>query len=212
MTHEIGLTYPKEFTTNGKEVKGHLHLMRQWFRDRDIESFWFLEFQKRGAPHFHGVITKAIDENELKREWYKIVGSHDPKHLKHGAHIEPIRSTEGFGHYLTSYLTKEEQKFVPFEFRDVGRFWGYSRSLLEPYIIKIIVGTPEELCRFRAKHLRTIRRWVDNRRKFWKYHKKHKKFINPYSNYFSGDYLRARDGRKFIEYLRNHGDDVSLFE
>ena len=84
--------------------------MRQWFRDRGIESFWFLEFQKRGAPHFHGVITKGIDENELKREWYKIVGSHDPKHLVHGAHIQAIRSTDGFGHYLTSYLTKEQQK------------------------------------------------------------------------------------------------------
>ena len=186
--------------------------MRQWFRDRGIESFWFLEFQKRGAPHFHGVITKGIDENELKREWYKIVGSHDPKHLKHGAHIQPIRSVDGFAHYLTNYLTKEEQKFVPFEFRDVGRFWGYSRSLLEPYIIKIIIGTPEELCGFRAKHLRPLRKWVENKRKFWKHKKKFKKVVNIYSSYFPGDYLRARDGRKFIEYLRNHGDDISLFE
>ena len=198
MTHEIGLTYPREFSTNGKEVKGHLHKMRQWFRDRNIESFWFLEFQERGAPHFHGVISKGVGEHELKKEWFKIVGSNDFRHLEHGAHISQIRSVEGFSHYLTSYLTKEDQKFVPYDFRDVGRFWGYSRSLLDPHIINIIIGTEEELRLFRAKHLRPVRRWMDNKRKFWKYKRKPKKFINLYSNYLPEQYLTVRDGRKWI--------------
>jgi len=187
--------------------------MRQWFRDRGIESFWFLEFQKRGAPHFHGIISKEVTDEELKKEWYKIVNSNDPKHLIHGAHISAIRSTDGYAHYLTGYLTKEGQKFVPLEFQDVGRFWGYSRSLLDPYIIKIIIGPQSDLRAFRAKHIRPIRRWMDNRRKRWTPTKmKHKKFINLYSNYSPGDYLTARYGRDYIDELKRRGLDTSLFE
>jgi hypothetical protein len=186
--------------------------MRQWFRDRGIESFWFLEFQKRGAPHFHGIISKEVGDEELRKEWFKIVNSNDAKHLIHGAHISPIRSTDGYAHYLTSYLTKEEQKIVPPEFQDVGRFWGYSLSLLEPNIIKIIIGTQSELRAFRAKHIRPLRRWMDNKRKHWKFIKKPKKYINIYSNYSPGDYLTARDGRKYVEELKCRGLNISLFE
>lgn len=171
-----------------------------------------MEFQKRGAPHFHGIISKEVKEEELKKEWYKIVNSNDPKHLVHGAHISAIRSTDGYAHYLTSYLTKEEQKFVPPEFQDVGRFWGYSRSLLDPHIIKIILGTQSELWAFRAKYIRPLRRWMDNKRKHWKFRKKLKKLINPYSNYSPGDYVTARDGRKYIDELKRRGLDTSLFE
>ena len=187
--------------------------MRQWFRDKGIESFWFLEFQKRGAPHFHGIISKEITEDELKKEWYKIVGSNDSRHLNHGAHVSKILSNDGYAHYLTGYLTKEEQKLVPAEFQDVGRFWGYSRSLLDPHVIKIIFGTESELRAFRAKHIRTLRRWMDNRRKRWTPTKmKHKKFVNLYSNYSPGDYLTARYGRDYIDELKRRGLDTSLFE
>jgi len=178
---------------------------------RGIDLFWFLEFQQRGAPHFHGLISKEIDENELKTMWYEIVNSKNKRHLEHGAHISPIRSTEAFSHYLTNYLTKEEQKIVPFNFRDVGRFWGYSRSLLDPHIIKIIIGTENELNKFRAEYLRTPRRWMDNKRKYWK-KKKYKKVVNLYSNHLPGGYITLLNGRILIDYLKRRGDDSSLFE
>lgn len=186
--------------------------MMQWFRDREIRLFWFLEFQKRGAPHFHGIIDKEVNYDELRKEWYKIVNSNDPKHLIYGVHMSEIRSNDGYAHYLTGYLTKEEQKIVPDEFQDVGRFWGYSRSLLEPNITKIILGTQSDLRAFRAKHIRPIRRWMDNRRKRWTPSNKSKKYINLYSNYFPGDYLTARYGRDYIDELKRRGLDISLFE
>lgn len=179
---------------------------------RGIQLFWYLEFQKRGAPHFHGIIDKEIDKKELKKMWYEIVNSNYPWHLIKGAHIEPIRSLEGYAHYLTDYLTKEQQKIVPFEFRNVGRFWGYSRSLLDPHIIKIILGTESEINSFKKKHIRPLRRWMDNQRKFWKSKKKHKKVINLYSSFLPGKYLTAINGRKFINELKKHGLDISLFE
>jgi hypothetical protein len=179
---------------------------------RGIQLFWYLEFQKRGAPHFHGIIDKGIDESELKKMWYEIVYSNYKLHLEHGAHVKPIRSLEGYTHYLTDYLTKEEQKIVPVDFRDVGRFWGYSRSLLDPYIIKIIIGTESEIRSFRRKHIRPLRRWMDNQRKFWKSKKKPKKITNLYSNFLPGKYLTAINGRKFINELKSRGLDVSLFE
>jgi hypothetical protein len=174
--------------------------------------FWYLEFQQRGAPHFHGLISKGVDGKELRKIWYKIVGSNDPKHLRRGAHIAPIRTSEGMLHYLTGYLTKQEQKTVPEEYRSLGRFWGYSRSLLDPYIIKIIFGTQSELRAFRAKHIRPIRRWVENQRKFWKNKKKIRKFTNQYSEYIPGQYLTVINGRRWINELKRHGLDTSLFE
>jgi hypothetical protein len=121
MKYEIGLTYPFKFPVDGLVVKDHLHKFKMRLAYQDIKMFWFLEFQKRGAPHFHGLIDKEIDKKELKQMWYDIVGSNDPKHLRRGAHIEIIHTPEGALHYLTGYLTKLEQKTVPENFRNLGR-------------------------------------------------------------------------------------------
>jgi len=184
---------------------------------RGIQLFWILEFQERGAPHFHGIIDKEIKEKELKKMWYEIVDSKYRWHLSRGAHIAPIRSIEAYAKYMTDYLTKQEQKIVPQEYRDVGRFWGYSRSLLEPHIIKIIFGTETEINLFRKKHIRPLRKWMDNQRKFWKHKKKKYKKKNEeekkkYDSFLPGKYLTVIKGRRYINELKRYGLDVSLFE
>ena len=49
----ITLTYPREYTADGKAVKKHLNSFLQYLRRLGLAYCWVLEFQERGAPHFH---------------------------------------------------------------------------------------------------------------------------------------------------------------
>jgi len=213
MTYEIGLTYPRQFPKDGAVVKTHLHKMMLRFNYRGIRTFWFMEFQKRGACHFHLIVDKEIDEDELKRIWYEIVGSGDMRHREHGAHISPIRNTDSFKKYLSSYLTKEEQKKVPYFYHNAGRFWGYSRSLVNVNIA-IIVGPKDEIRRIR-KNYRIFRRWQKARFRQWNgkaVTTKKMKNINPYVYVLPGEYLFFADARKLIDAVKGTPYDDELFE
>lgn len=134
----ITLTYPADYPTDGKSVKTDLKEFLQESR-RDLggyEYIWFLEFQRRGAPHYHllttiltgtswfGAVRKVVSLN-----WYKAVGSGDPKHLDAGTRVEKIRRPDGATRYVAKYASKKEQKLVPELYQNVGRFWGCSRGV-----------------------------------------------------------------------------------
>ena len=87
-------------------------------------SLWVLEFQERGAPHFHVFFDKNLDRNAVSAAWFRIVGSDDPKHLLAGTRIEAFRCPEALGPYLMPYAAKLRQKDVPEGFASVGRFWA----------------------------------------------------------------------------------------
>jgi hypothetical protein len=59
----ITLTYPKDFPSDGQKVKANFHAFLEWL-SRDLGArpsyLWFLEFQKRGAPHFHLLIDWSL--------------------------------------------------------------------------------------------------------------------------------------------------------
>lgn len=120
----ITLTYPKDFPSDGRRVKKHLELMRDWFRYRGVSAFWFLEFQARGAPHFHLFTDNPVIKEELSKKWYEVVGSGDIKHLRAGTQIQRIRKPHAIAAYAAKYATKPEQKTVPEGYSNVGRFWG----------------------------------------------------------------------------------------
>lgn len=146
----ITLTYPNDFTKDGKESKKHLNAFFSWMRRR-IDPFsylWFLEFQNRGAPHYHVLYCShgiRIPKAELSDVWYRLVGSGDEKHLLAGTRIEKIRSQNGAGRYAAKYGAKTQQKAVPDEFRSVGRFWGHSRDVAPKPIYKMDVRNEETL-------------------------------------------------------------------
>jgi hypothetical protein len=126
----ITLTYPEHFPCNGKETKAHLNAFLQYLRRKKIKYTWVLEFQSRGAPHYHLIVSDFIHKNELSQVWYGIVGSKDEKHLKAGTGIEAIKSKSHLYGYLSNYIKKLDQKTPPEGFENVGRFWGASRNLL----------------------------------------------------------------------------------
>jgi len=136
----VTLTYPKEYSNDGKSVKKDLHAFLVWVRRRFARPayLWFLEFQKRGAPHIHllldyplpvGKAARALLYGEVSQQWYTTVGSEDPFHLAAGTRCERIRKPDGAARYCLKYAYKTKQKCVPAPYRNVGRFWGCSRDV-----------------------------------------------------------------------------------
>lgn len=133
----VTLTYPGFFESDGSKVKEHLRrflqeLKRRVGRDFPDEaiyysSFWFLEFQERGAPHFHLFTTHYFPKDFVSACWYRIVNSEDPRHLVAGTRCEKLeRGRSGTISYASKYANKQCQKVVPENYESVGRFWGVS--------------------------------------------------------------------------------------
>ena len=147
----LTLTMPAEWESvapNGAEVKRLKKAFdkraRRWFSRSQIgiAALWFLEFQERGAPHFHymlwdGEANASVQSqltDSLRKEfirwvskaWAEVVDHPDPvermKHEAAGTRVERMRRRH-FG-YAMAYASKPRQKQVPEGFQDVGRFWG----------------------------------------------------------------------------------------
>lgn len=146
----ITMTYPRVFEIDGRAVKNHLKLFKKRYEYRyQRRGLWWLEFQERGAPHFHvlsevnlaecgdivckrrrgkrdgqSYLTCQAEEDWLSCAWYDIVDSGDEKHLRAGCAWEVVEKTEGALRYAAAHAGKRKQKIVPAAFRNVGRFWG----------------------------------------------------------------------------------------
>lgn len=157
----ITITYPYSYPCDGRLCKEHLRRFLQELR-RDIDrrggdgdrysSFWFLEFQERGAPHFHIFTTDEFNKRWVARTWYRIVGSEDDRHLRAGTRIESIRAGRaGTISYASKYAAKEAQKLVPDNFFNVGRFWGVNGN-------RSVVAATTVVSEENAENLRIVRR------------------------------------------------------
>lgn len=137
----ITLTYPGEYTNDGHEVKRHLNRFLVWLR-RDTGGcsyVWFLEWQARGAPHFHILLDTPYAKTRdnplgsmrlrVAATWFRIVGSRDYRHLQAGTQVARIRKPDGAARYATKYCYKLRQKLVPEAYQNVGRMWGTSRDV-----------------------------------------------------------------------------------
>ena len=129
----ITLTYPREFTLDGERVKRDLDT---FYKAVDYEfgtprGVWKMEFQRRGAPHFHIALAGVEDTNEFRAwvssTWYRIVGSGDLRHLTAGTQVQRLR--ENPAAYFAGYVgftkgSKEYQHYAPDGYENLGRYWG----------------------------------------------------------------------------------------
>jgi hypothetical protein len=135
----VTLTYPYGYPSNGKQTKNHLkrfnqEVMREHSRNgpagnydgkERLSIFWFLEFQDRGAPHYHMFGTWFPSKEWVSSTWYRIVDSEDIRHLHAGTRTEFLRTGRGGTiSYASKYANKLKQKVPPKDFENVGRFWG----------------------------------------------------------------------------------------
>ena len=160
----ILLTYPRKYPSDGKKVKKHLDTFFKRLKRYcpDIKYLWVIEFQERGAPHYHILVDQEIDKNWLSQNWYEIVDSKDERHLRVGTTIELVRSKNHAVAYIINYLKKINQKTVPEEYKNVGRFWSHSSKILEvdEYIIN-------DTSRNNKRNTRTFRRWYRAKLRSW---------------------------------------------
>jgi hypothetical protein len=164
----FGLTYPADFPTDGRRVKRNLGALLDWFRRRGLGYFWIIEFQRRGAPHFHGFLTGLVTHDELSSAWNKIISAdrleyfEDSAHLKNGVYLGVIENQDKLASYFTEYMKKLEQKIVPPQYDNVGRYWGFTRRLLQVKV-QTVTATHRELSRLlrieRRKYFARCRAW-----------------------------------------------------
>jgi hypothetical protein len=170
---------------------------------------WFLEFQTRGAPHFHllffglkgtrNCFPLALFMKWLSSAWAEIVGHSDSfeyqKHLNAGTKAEIYRS-QHFG-YALKYASKLEQKSVPAEFSDIGRFWGCWNSPLGAPVVRSLYTA--------SNALRTIGEALYQR--LFKYSPRYAtKLFNELSSASEGAVLSRRAfGSESADYLLSYG-------
>lgn len=136
----IGLTYPGDsgcVPQDGDAAKRHLRAFRaKWERCfGKAVGVWKMEFQRRGAPHFHLLLAKpaGVDIKDMRewvaRSWWEVVGSGDPDHLQAGTSAAvwddagiPIGYISGYSE--SDPTAKAYQHKVPDGFEKPGRWWG----------------------------------------------------------------------------------------
>ncbi len=147
----ITLTYPKEFPTNGSEVKRHFRAFQKRIKRRfnSPSYLWFLEFQARGAPHYHLLLSVPVTNADAYWTldcWDNIVKSGDRNHKYAGTRTEMLRKPGPGSRYAVKYAMKMRQKTCPAIYTNVGRFWGHSRDVKPIQVMKNIpVRTLTEL-------------------------------------------------------------------
>ena len=153
----ITLTYPITYPITGKESKSDLHafLVTLGRYHKGVRYIWFMEFQERGAPHFHILLDQSKPpRREVRRMaevWCNIVAPVDWRYSRLKDRQEfSLRDTceifnyrdefwqnektpDGLAHYAVSYATKAYQKHPPDWYSLTGRFWGSSRNFTYGY-------------------------------------------------------------------------------
>jgi hypothetical protein len=154
----VTLTYPSAWSQDWSLWKRDLQALIRRLKRRypGISGIWRLEFQKRGAPHFHLLIfgVFAINRGWLSESWYKIVGSRDPKHLVAGTQVSRIRSWRGILFYVAKYMAKTDKVDFP-----TGRVWGVIGGVGLPITMAVIRLSVREFYQVR----RILRRYLARR-------------------------------------------------
>lgn len=167
----VTLTYPGEWEVvapTGRAAKVHLATFRRLYLyawGHSCAGFWKLEFQRRGAPHFHILMCppqgKALRgtgagmpfRQWLSLVWAKVVNHPEPeqyrRHVLAGTGVDfneglRCRDLERARAYFAKhgdYAGKEYQHVVPVLWQapgaGPGRFWGYWTMERVPQAVEV---------------------------------------------------------------------------
>lgn len=155
------LTYPGDWPRDPRVWKKHLKAFRERMKRRygKFPAVWRLEYQRRGAPHFHLLVFLDVPRSTLREfvstGWYGVVASGDEKHLKAGTQVVKVDSWRGIRSYAAKYLGKIEQQALDPD-QPAGRYWGYWNKELFPIVAEQHQLTLDQFFRLR----RVLRRFA----------------------------------------------------
>jgi hypothetical protein len=198
------LTYPMDFPVDAEIFKRHLKMFSQRFIRAfpDAGFHWKLEFQERGAPHFHPIFWKLSNDHEFMRRfrawlacsWFEIVGSGDERHLRAGTSADVVESQLGIIRYVSGYVSKSDQSKPGFR---VGRYWGIVNRTKVPWAKEVVVdlssGEGKLVRRIARRYLKAVNR---------------KRRVRHAERWLSAESLFNGDVRK----LRKERPQLNMFE
>ncbi|MCU1356098.1 MAG: hypothetical protein JWM89_1516 [Acidimicrobiales bacterium] len=187
----LTLTYPRSFPCDGPTCKAHLQAFRKRYERRwgPARGAWKLEFQRRGAPHFHLLILRPAHVgwkafvDWCAQAWYEVVGSGDERHLRAGVALDrdvfrragKRASARRIAWYFAKHAgpgmasSKAYQNELPDGFASPGRFWGVWGVKSSEQTVAMQPGHAAELTRWisayrrsqnpRARSVSVVRVW-----------------------------------------------------
>jgi hypothetical protein len=147
MVSMITLTYQKS-PNNGKDAKYDLKVFLNSVRRNlpDVKYIWFMEFQRRGAIHYHVLLSERVQPtvySRLSAIWSKIAIGRggNSRHIKwfnsrrRDKFWQDEKKVGGLARYGLKYALKLDQKICPQKISNCGRYWGCSRGLVKETVL-----------------------------------------------------------------------------
>lgn len=162
VTLTFGEDYPDAQTAKNN-LRAFFERVRRAFPQMGVSAIWRMEFQERGAPHFHIIFFNLpfIKKEKIQAVWGEIVDLDRPF-----TRIEQIKSHKGVMSYVSKYVAKLQDGgnsgFNSLTYlhayrakygENIGRVWGKFEAANLPFAASITLErdfVPAEFYKFRA--------------------------------------------------------------
>ncbi|MCK5506205.1 MAG: hypothetical protein KAJ10_13655 [Thermodesulfovibrionia bacterium] len=159
----ITLTYHHGHEVDTSIHRDHFHNFLTQLRvlDDNIQYIWRLEYQKRGAPHYHLILFPSLSlrrfpdlwySGRLTFIWHSISDPDSIAHSKYGFKLTSIKSYQMACSYISKYCGKVD---VINEVKTGFKQWGNSRNL--PIQVNLRLDVDREKA---YNYLEIIRTWL----------------------------------------------------
>ena len=152
LTHAENIT---DIKLSNKLFKQFVQRLKRAYPDIDLKYLAVIEFQKRGAIHYHMLLNIDYIENaKLNKLWSNGF-----------VKINAITSVDNVGAYISKYLSKttDDERLKGF------KSYNYSKNLLEPIVYKSWKGQNIEILQIKEE-LENLKKMPDYSVKYSSYH------------------------------------------
>lgn len=162
----VTLTYPNLYPS-GRRSKDHLRAFFERIRRKfpEASAIWRLEFQERGAPHFHLMIFDMpyVPWRTVRQWWTEIISEYVELHQPR-VEIKKIHSQRGCMYYVAKYCSKTSDAvsnlsyLVYSAYLHAGRVWGVHNASCLPFAPLVYITILDQSGRGLAEVKKVLRR------------------------------------------------------
>lgn len=164
----IGLTYHRDWPDTPAGCRAQLRAFLKSLRRKYPETavIWRLEFQRRGAPHYHLLVvgTSFVDSELVTTWWGDIAHGESEYHGRMATNTQQIKTW----YHACAYVSKEIAKVSQSKWGEKnGRYWGVEGRSFLPAVVDEIPLTLSQFSRLKAMVMsrmpaERINRWLRN--------------------------------------------------